>query len=118
MRTRVATACARVATTCARVAIKSINNLNELVTEVNNELIKIATWFCCNKMAINSSKTKFIIFKTKEKRIDKDDVTIVFNDNEPNTIENPDLCHPLKTVYHNNPTLSDRSYKLLGAHLD
>jgi hypothetical protein len=64
-----------------------MNNLNELVTEVNNELKKTATWFRCNKMAVNKSKTKFIIFRTKGNRINKD---------EPNTIENPDLCYPLK----------------------
>ncbi len=98
--------------------LKSNSNLNELITDVNNELKKIATWFRCNRMAVNTSKTKFIIFRTKGKRIDNEEVAIVFNDNEPNAIENPNLCYPLTRVYDNNPILSDRSYKLLGVYLD
>jgi hypothetical protein len=69
-------------------------------------------------MAVNTSKTKYIIFRTKGKRIDNDEVAIVFNDNEPNAIENPNICYPLTRVYDNNPILSDRSYKLLGVYLD
>ncbi len=42
--------------------LKSNVNLNELVDEINNELRKLATGFRCNKMAVNTSKTKFIIF--------------------------------------------------------
>jgi hypothetical protein len=47
-----------------------------------------------------------------------EEVAIVFNDNEPNAIENPNLCYPLTRVYDNNPILSERSYKLLGIYLD
>jgi len=39
-------------------------NLNELIKYVNDELHKIANWFLSNKMAINTSKTKFILFRT------------------------------------------------------
>ena len=42
-------------------------NLNDLVTYVNSELYKIALWFKANKMAVNTSKTKFIIFRTHGK---------------------------------------------------
>jgi hypothetical protein len=41
--------------------------LNELVLYVNHELQKIALWFKANKMAVNTAKTKFIIFKPMEK---------------------------------------------------
>jgi hypothetical protein len=44
--------------------LKSMANLNELISHVNIELKKMATWFRCNKMAVNTSKTKFIIFRT------------------------------------------------------
>ncbi len=39
--------------------------LNEHVQFVNREIKKIAGWFIANKMAVNVSKTKFIIFHTK-----------------------------------------------------
>ena len=37
-------------------------NLPDLINFVNEELQKIANWFRSNKMAVNISKTKFIIF--------------------------------------------------------
>jgi hypothetical protein len=91
-----------------------MKNLKDLITFVNDELKKMATWFRSNRMAVNTSKTKYIIFRTKGKRIDDDAVNIIFNDNEPNMIDNPDLCFPLTRVYDNNPIANDRSYKLLG----
>jgi hypothetical protein len=38
-------------------------NLRELSAFVNEELRKIANWFRSNKMALNTSKTKYMIFK-------------------------------------------------------
>ncbi len=98
--------------------LKSMTNLNELVTTVNSELKKMATWFRCNKMAVNTSKTKFIIFRTRGKPIDDNNVSIEFNDNEPNTADNPDLIFPLEKFFDNNPNSSNRIYKLLGIQLD
>jgi hypothetical protein len=69
-------------------------------------------------MAVNTSKTKFIIFRTRGKLIDNNNVSIVFNDNAPNTAENPDLIFPLARVYDNNPNSNNRTYKLLGIQLD
>ncbi len=45
------------------------SNLNSLVNFINTELQKLANWFRSNKMAINISKTKYIIFRTREKRL-------------------------------------------------
>jgi hypothetical protein len=98
--------------------LKSMANLNELISNVNIELKKMATWFRCNKMAVNTSKTKFIIFRTRGKTIDNDNVNILFNDNEPNVDDDPNLIFPLARVYDNNPILNNRTYKLLGVHLD
>jgi hypothetical protein len=42
--------------------LKSMKNFNELITSVNNELKKMATWFSCNRMAVDTSKMKYIIF--------------------------------------------------------
>jgi hypothetical protein len=98
--------------------LKSMTNLNELITNVNSELKKMATWFRCNKMAVNTSKTKFIIFRTRGKPVDDNNVSIEFNDNEPNSAENPNLIFPLARVFDNNPNPNNRTYKLLGIQLD
>jgi hypothetical protein len=92
-------------------------NLNELINFVNCELHKLANWFRCNKMAVNTSKTKFIIFRTKGKKI-PDDVSIVFNNNEIGEEENPSLIVKLDRIYNENPIECDRSFKLLGVYLD
>ena len=44
------------------------SNLQELVEFVNTELKKLAYWFRANKMAVNISKTKYIIFRTRGKK--------------------------------------------------
>jgi hypothetical protein len=77
----------------------------------------MATWFRCNKMAVNTSKTKFIIFRTRGKIIDNENVNILFNDNEPNVEDDPNLIFPLARVYDSNPILNNRTYKLLGIYL-
>jgi hypothetical protein len=66
-------------------------NLRELTLYVNGELQKISNWFRANKMAINTSKTKFIVFRTRGKRIDPADCQLVFNNNKIGQIQNPDL---------------------------
>jgi hypothetical protein len=57
-------------------------NLYELTNFVNTELQKISDWFCSNKMAVNTSKTKFIVFRTGGKPINPDECKVVFNSNE------------------------------------
>ena len=43
-------------------------NLPDLIKFMNIEIQKLANWFRSNKMAVNISKTKFIIFRTKGKK--------------------------------------------------
>jgi hypothetical protein len=57
--------------------------LNELIEFVTSELQKIAVWFRANKMAVNTSKTKFIVFRTRGKVINPDECVLFFNNNEP-----------------------------------
>ena len=45
------------------------DNLNDLVTKMNIEINKLSNWFRANKMALNVSKTKFIIFHTRGKKV-------------------------------------------------
>jgi hypothetical protein len=46
-------------------------DLNTLINTVNREINKIAVWFRANKLAVNIDKTKYIIFRMKGKKIDK-----------------------------------------------
>jgi hypothetical protein len=92
-------------------------NLNDLITFVNAELKKLANWFQSNKMAVNISKTKYIIFRTKGKRI-VNPPPVLFNSNEVGKPEDPALIVPLERIYSDNPNVEERSYKLLGVYLD
>jgi hypothetical protein len=68
-------------------------------------------------MAVNISKTKYILFHTKGKKLELGDKIIVHDDNEPNN-NDPQLITPLER-YHNDHERHDaRAYKLLGIHLD
>ena len=39
---------------------------------INSELNKIYNWLCLNKLSINLSKTKYMIFKNRQRAIDDD----------------------------------------------
>ena len=89
--------------------------MDELTTYVNCELKKIANWFRANKMVVNTSKTKFIVFRTRGKRIDPRDCRLLFNTNEIGKIEDPNLIFEIKRVYNEG---DEKSYKALGVLLD
>ena len=62
--------------------LKSGHDLKALIRDVNVEIKKMANWFRSNKMAVNVSKTKYIIFKPKGiKIILGDNEGIVYDDN-------------------------------------
>ena len=48
----------------------SSNNLLELYESANLELSKAACWFEANKLTLNVSKTKYILFRTKRMIVD------------------------------------------------
>jgi hypothetical protein len=89
--------------------------LNELVPYVNQELQKIALWFKANKMAVNTAKTKFIIFRTQGKIINNNECMLLFNNNEPGQPEDPDLITPIDRIHNEGP---ESSFKLLGVMID
>jgi len=95
----------------------SDTNLNNLISIVNAELTKLAGWFRSNKMAVNVSKTKFIIFHTRGKPIDVNECKIFYNDNEPNN-NDPLLITEIERCHNNHPTNSCKTYKLLGVYFD
>ena len=82
---------------------------------MNLELQNIANWFLANKLAVNVSKTKYIIFHAKSKKIDMTNLQIVFNSNEPNELQNPEKIIPLERISNEQPV---KYYKLLGVLLD
>jgi hypothetical protein len=53
-------------------------NLPDLICYVKAEFKKLATWFKANKMAVNVSKTNYVIFRTKGKRVNLDEGGVVF----------------------------------------
>jgi hypothetical protein len=63
-----------------------------------NEINKIAAWFKANKMATNTSKTKYIIFRSNNKKIHLDNINIVYEANDPNELPNPNLITPPRKI--------------------
>ncbi len=90
-------------------------NLLELIAYVNLELQKIANWFLSNKMAINTAKTKFILFRTHGKKVNDDICKIVFNNNEIGKFQDPLLIFPIERIHNLGTT---KVFKLLGVLLD
>ena len=63
--------------------LKSSHDINTLISEVNIEVNKLANWFRANKMAVNVSKTKYIIFKPRGVKINLTaNGGVVFDENE------------------------------------
>ena len=69
--------------------LASGNSLEQLVNLINTELNKLAIWFRANKMSVNLSKTKYIIFHAKNKKIDDENLPVIFDSNEPGKPINP-----------------------------
>jgi len=90
-------------------------NLKDLVSFVNIEMQKIANWFRSNKMAVNTSKTKYIIFRNQGKHIPVDDCKIVYNANEIGTFQDPNLISPIERIHNQG---LEKSFKLLGVLFD
>ena len=51
------------------VATLSGKNLQTLVSSVNREISNISLWFKVNKLSLNLSKTNYIIFRTRKRRV-------------------------------------------------
>jgi len=84
-------------------------DLPELIVGVNAELKKIANWFRSNRMALNTEKTKFMIFHTKGKTINPNLYQLSYDANEIGKPIDPNLVSHIECVPH---------YKLLGVTID
>jgi len=89
--------------------------LADLTNYINGELQKIANWFRVNKMAVNTAKTKFIVFRTRGKRVDPNHCNLLFNNNEIGLPEDPSLIFPITRVHNEG---AETSFKLLGILFD
>ena len=91
-------------------------NLAELSLYVNKEVQRLGVWLRANKLAINASKTKVMIFHPKGKIIE--DVNFVFNNNDPDPIrpDDPSLIYPIERIH--NFSKPHPAYKILGVFLD
>ena len=81
----------------------SSNNLNTLFSEANIELKKAADWFQSNKLTLNISKTKYILFREKKMQVNFENLNLKIGHEKIERIGNE--C---KTKF----------FKFVGHHLD
>ena len=68
----------------------SHKDANHLVSIVNNELAKIIIWLKVNKLSLNLTKTNFMIFHPRQKKV---------NVNVPLTLENTVIKQVTETKF-------------------
>jgi hypothetical protein len=90
---------------------KSGFDLNDLISEVNDETNKMAVWFRANKLAVNINRTKYMIFRMRGKKIEE-------NQNELDSPIDNSLISVIERYHDDHQQKEGRSYKLLGIFLD
>ena len=100
--------------------IDSDTDLPALIIRVNGEIQKIANWFRSNKMSVNVSKTKYIVFRPKGQKItvNLDENGVLYNSNEIGQPDDPNKIFKLGRIYNDHPCTTERTYKFLGVHRD
>ena len=81
----------------------SSNNVKELFNTANEELEKASSWFQANKLTLNVSKTKYILFRKKNQKVDFSDIELRINGQQIERIG--EGC-------------KSESFKFVGIHLD
>jgi len=99
-------------------ALKADSNLENLITNINSDIKMMAMWFKANKLAVNISKTKYIIFRNKGKVIGPNLPPVLYDENEPNQPHSPDKITVLERLHEKHENSNSRAYKLLGIYLD
>ena len=77
---------------------------------------KMALWYRANKMMVNTSKTKFIIFHNKCKKIENVS-NLIYNSNEHGR-NDPNLIGQISRMSLMNVKKEDKYYKLLRVYFD
>ena len=100
--------------------LDSDSDLPSLINRVNTELQKIANWFRANKMSVNVSKTKYIIFRPRGQniQINLEENGVLFNSNEIGQPDDANRIFKLGRIHNDHPDKNERTYKFLGIHLD
>ena len=80
-------------------------NTSTVEAKVNNELIKVLEWFHANKMTVNTSKSRFMVFSPGLKK--SADMNIFTSDADGKK-------HTILQI----PNTTEKSFKLLGVHID
>ena len=63
--------------TCILYSSKEINNLESVI---NDDLIRASLWLKANKLSLNADKSKLLIFHSKQRNIDFDNLVIKLDD--------------------------------------
>ena len=100
------------------IVLASDYNLPALINHVNEEMQKLANWFRANRMAVNISKTKYMIFRPKGQQLNLQGKTVVYNNNEVGQPDSPEQIFELERCFNDNPAKEHRTYKLLGVYFD
>ena len=82
---------------------------------INKEVQRLGVWLCANKLAINVSKTKIMVFHPKGTKIDE--VSFYFNNNDLDPIkpDDPTLIYPIERI--TNFSKPHPAYKILGIYI-
>jgi hypothetical protein len=97
--------------------LDSDSELPTLMARVKTELSKLSQWFIANKMSLNTSKTKYIIFHAPGKKVNSD-LTLEINANLPGTPHDPNLVTTVERIQSKHPNYESQAFKLLGIYLD
>ncbi len=93
--------------------------IDGLLSNVLNISCGVAVWFKANKMAVNVSKTNYIVFHTRGKQVNLNGRDIIFNSNEINVITpDPALTQKVERIHNKHNNSKMQSFKLLGVFLD
>jgi len=69
--------------------LKSDTDIFNLINLINIDINKMAIWFKANKLTVNKTKTKYIIFHSRGKKVPINLPPVVFDENEPNLPHDP-----------------------------
>ena len=82
---------------------KTSSNLETIKTSLNEELDKASVWFRANKLSLNVSKTKYMVFRLSSMQPVNNNFRIFINGEEVERISNEN---------------ETKSFKFVGVHLD
>ena len=93
-------------------SLTSGNDIEQVGSFVNLQLQKIGVWLRSNELAINTSKTKIVIFSNKQKIPHFD---FVFNNNDFDCPQQTSLISPIERISNSSKV---PAFKMLGVYLD